>query len=85
MRIPLILLKYLNLNQKKDKVMKYFIILLTAFLVTSCAFMPEPLNDPAVSTLGKKCNGKSWSYIWIYKRGENLTASEENCKIPIKQ
>ena len=68
--------------------MKYFIILSTAFLVTSCAFMPfmpEPLNDPAVSTLGKKCNGKSWSYIWIYKRGENLTASEENCKFPIKQ
>jgi hypothetical protein len=47
--------------------------------------MPAPLNDPHVSTFGKKCNEEVWSYIWITKRGENLTASEKNCKIPIKQ
>ncbi len=54
-------------------------------LLTACSYMPEPLNDPQVSTLGKKCNEQTWSYIWIYKRGENLTASEKNCKIPIKR
>ena len=51
----------------------------------SCSYLPEPLNDPAVSSLGKKCNEETWSYIWIYKKGENLTASEEKCKIPIKR
>ena len=51
----------------------------------SCSYMPEPLNDPEVSTLGKKCNGQTWSYIWIYKKGQNLTASEKKCKIPIKK
>lgn len=47
--------------------------------------MPEPLNDPHVSSFGKKCNENIWSYIWITKRGENLTATEEKCKIPIKK
>ena len=47
--------------------------------------MPEPLNDPQVSSFGKKCNEETWSYIWINKKGQNLTASEENCKIPIKK
>tara|TARA_B100000287_G_scaffold416823_1_gene451955 strand:+ start:1009 stop:1218 length:210 start_codon:yes stop_codon:yes gene_type:complete len=56
-----------------------------AALLSACSFMPPPLNDPHVSTFGKKCNEKVWSYIWITKRGENLTASEENCKIPIKK
>ena len=36
-------------------------------------------------SFGKKCNEQVWSYIWINKRGENLTASEEKCKIPIKK
>ena len=47
--------------------------------------MPEPLNDPVISTLGKKCNEEAWSYIWIHKKGQNLTASEKKCKIPIKR
>ena len=54
-------------------------------LLTACSYMPEPLNDPQVSTLGKKCNEQTWSYIWIYKKGQNLTASEKKCKIPIKR
>ena len=54
-------------------------------LLISCSYMPEPLNNPQVSTFGKKCNEQVWSYIWINKRGENLTASEEKCKIPIKK
>ena len=47
--------------------------------------MPEPLNNPQVSSFGKKCNEQVRSYIWINKRGKNLTASEEKCKIPIKK
>jgi len=47
--------------------------------------MPEPLNNPVVSTFGKKCNEEAWSYIWIHKKGQNLTASEEKCIIPIKR
>ena len=31
----------------------------------------EPLNDPQVSSFGKKCNEQTWSYIWINKRGKN--------------
>ena len=54
-------------------------------LVVACSYLPEPLNDPQVSTLGKKCNEETWSYIWINKKGQNLTASEEGCKIPIKK
>ena len=61
------------------------IFLIVPILLMSCSYLPEPLNDPAVSTFGKKCNEEAWSYIWIYKRGENLTASEEKCKIPIKK
>ena len=53
--------------------------------MVACSYLPEPLNDPQVSTLGKKCNEETWSYIWINKKGQNLTASEENCKIPIKK
>jgi len=56
-----------------------------ALLLSACSYLPEPLNDPYVSEFGKKCNEKTWSYIWIYKRGENLTASEEQCKIPIRK
>ena len=54
-------------------------------LLISCSYLPESLNDPQISTLGKKCNEETWSYIWINKKGQNLTASEENCKIPIKK
>ena len=54
-------------------------------LVVACSYLPEPLNDPQVSTLGKKCNEETWSYIWINKKGQDLTASEKNCKIPIKR
>ena len=54
-------------------------------LLISCSYLPEPLNDPQISTLGKKCNEETWSYIWINKKGQNLTASEKNCKIPIKK
>ena len=54
-------------------------------LVVACSYLPEPLNDPQVSTLGKKCNEETWSYIWINKKGQDLTASEKNCKIPIKK
>ena len=63
--------------------MKYLIPL--ALLLSACSYLPEPLNDPQISTLGKKCNEETWSYIWINKKGQNLTASEENCKIPIKK
>jgi len=58
-------------------------LILTLFLA-SCSYLPEPLNDPEISTFGKKCNEEAWSYIWIHKKGQNLTASEEKCKIPIK-
>ena len=54
-------------------------------LVVACSYLPEPLNDPQISTLGKKCNEETWSYIWINKKGQDLTASEKNCKIPIKK
>ena len=54
-------------------------------LLISCSYLPEPLNDPQISTLGKKCNEETWSYIWINKKGQNLTAAEKNCKIPIKK
>ena len=54
-------------------------------LLVSCSYLPEPLNDPQISTLGKKCNEETWSYIWINKKGQDLTASEKNCKIPIKR
>jgi hypothetical protein len=60
------------------------ILIILAFILASCSYMPEPLNDPEFSTFGKKCNEETWSYIWIHKRGENLTASEEKCKIPIR-
>ena len=61
------------------------VFLIIPILLMSCSYLPEPLNDPAVSTFSKKCNEEAWSYIWIYKRGENLTATEEKCKIPIKK
>ena len=54
-------------------------------LLVACSYLHEPLNDPQISTLGKKCNEETWSYIWINKKGQDLTASEKNCKIPIKR
>lgn len=60
-------------------------IILLLFILSSCSYLPEPLNDPAVSTFSKKCNEEAWSYIWIHKRGQNLTATEEQCKIPIRR
>ena len=60
-------------------------LIISAFVLASCSYMPEPLNDPEISSFGKKCNEEAWSYIWIYKKGENLTASEKKCKIPIKR
>ena len=68
---------------RKGHMKKLFFIL--AFFLASCSYLPEPLNDPAISTLGKKCNEEAWSYIWIHKKGQNLTASEKKCKIPIKR
>ena len=64
--------------------MKLLYVLLPLLLI-SCSYMPEPLNDPQVSSFGKKCNEQNLSYIWINKRFKNLTASEEKCKIPIKK
>ena len=64
--------------------MKYLSLIALLFLV-SCSYMPKPLNNPEVSSFGKKCNEEAWSYIWIHKKGENLTASEKKCKIPIKR
>ena len=61
------------------------LLFILPLLVAACSYMPEPLNDPQVSSFGKKCNEEAWSYIWIHKKGENLTASEKNCKIPIKR
>ena len=61
------------------------LLFILPLLAAACSYMPEPLNDPEVSTVGKKCNGQTWSYIWIYKKGENLTASEKKCKIPIRR
>ena len=54
-------------------------------LLVACSYLPEPLNDPQISSFGKKCNEQTWSYIWINKKGQDLTASEKNCKIPIKR
>ena len=65
--------------------MRKLLFILPLLSVASCSYMPEPLNDPQVSSFGKKCNEEAWSYIWIHKKGENLTASEKNCKIPIKR
>lgn len=64
---------------------KLLILFLPLLLITSCSYLPEPLDSPALSTFGKKCNSEAWSYIWIYKKGKDLTASEEKCKIPIKR
>ena len=61
------------------------LLFILPLLAAACSYMPEPLNDPQVSSFGKKCNEEAWSYIWIHKKGENLTASEKNCKIPIKR
>jgi hypothetical protein len=61
------------------------LLFILPLLAVACSYMPEPLNDPQVSSFGKKCNEEAWSYIWIHKKGENLTASEKNCKIPIKR
>ena len=60
-------------------------IIILLFVLSSCSYMPEPLNDPVISSFGKKCNEEAWSYIWIHKKGQNLTASEKNCKIPIRR
>jgi len=60
-------------------------IIAILLLLSACSYLPEPLNDPKISTLGKKCNEEVWSYVWIYKKGQNLTASEEQCKIPIRR
>ena len=62
---------------------KLLVLTLALLMMASCFYLPEPLNDPVVSTFGKKCNEEAWSYIWIYKKGQNLTATEEKCKIPI--
>tara|TARA_R100001530_G_scaffold23501_1_gene19186 strand:+ start:915 stop:1112 length:198 start_codon:yes stop_codon:yes gene_type:complete len=59
-------------------------LIILFFVLASCSYIPEPLNDPEISSFGKKCNEETWSYIWIYKKGQNLTASEKACKIPIK-
>ena len=61
------------------------IALILALLLASCSYLPEPLDDPEISTFGKKCNEEAWSYIWIFKKGENLTASEKKCVIPSKR
>ena len=61
------------------------LLFILPLLAAAGSYMPEPLNDPEVSTVGKKCNGQTWSYIWIYKKGQNLTASEKKCKIPIRR
>ena len=41
--------------------------------------MPRPLNNPAISTFGKKCHGDAWSYIWIHDRDNPLHASAREC------
>ena len=61
------------------------VFLIIPILLMSCSYLPEPLNDPEISAFGKRCNEEAWSYIWIHKKGENLTASEKKCKIPIKR
>ena len=58
--------------------------LVLLLFLAGCSYLPEPLSDPVVTTFGKKCNEETWSYIWIYKKGQDLSASEEKCKIPIK-
>ena len=61
------------------------IALILALFLASCSYLPEPLNNPEVSSFEKTCNAKTWSYIWIHKTGQNLTASEKKCVIPIKR
>jgi len=63
--------------------MKILIVIALSTILASCSYLPNPLDSPVVSTFGKKCNEEAWSYIWIYKKGQNLTAAEEKCKIPI--
>ena len=62
---------------------KALVLTLALFMMASCSYLPEPLDNPVLSTFGKKCNEEAWSYIWIHKKGQNLTATEEKCKIPI--
>lgn len=64
--------------------MRFFLASTLIIFLASCSYMPEPLNNPQVSDLGKKCNEETWSYIWIFKSGKDLTASEKKCTIPIR-
>ena len=61
------------------------LVFISVLFLASCSYLPEPLNDPEISSFGKKCNQEAWSYIWISKKGQDLTASEKKCKIPIKR
>lgn len=58
--------------------------LVLLLFLAGCSYLPEPLNNPTFSAFSKKCDEKTWSYIWIHKKGQDLSASEEKCKIPIK-
>ncbi len=60
--------------------MKYLIVILSACALSACSFMPKPLNNPSVSTFGKKCHGDAWSYVWIHDRDTPLSASSDQCK-----
>ena len=54
-------------------------LLLVPFVLIGCSYFPEPLNNPSVSQFGKKCNGDTWSYVWIHDKDKPLKASKEQC------
>ena len=60
--------------------MKFIIIILTGIMLASCSGHIVP---PSVK-FGKKCaeagDGQIvYSYIWMHKKGEDLTANKETC------
>lgn len=61
---------------------KTFLILMTTLFLAGCSGHVAP---PAVQ-FGKKCTVGSndqivYSYVWFHKKGTQLEANEENCKL----
>ena len=66
--------------------MKTIAIVLTGLLLASCSGHIVPPN----MQFGKKCaetdNGQIvYSYVWLHKKGEQLKANKETCKLIKKQ
>ena len=60
--------------------MKIVAILVTGLILAGCS---GHINPPSVN-VGKKCAESGdgqivYSYIWMHKKGEELTANKETC------